>query len=293
MIHWIFFVLTEAKPLALKVFIAGRNRLENEGATALASVFAKLQSLEEVVMPQNGIYHVGIAALANGLSANRGLRILNLNDNTVGLKGARAIADALTNFQCLEILNLGDCLIKTKGAVILADALGIEGSHASLTELILSQNEIRTRAVDSLARAVADKSQLTSLQLDGNSFGNEGIEALREYLMGSDRIEALGTLEEDESADEDESDEEVANEESENESEDGNDEPEEHEDVHSVEDDEEAVIIERVQKKVVNAGEFLKAPTGENLLLLQGDRTKLLLEHAKVCRGDLTKDLVI
>lgn len=27
------------QPLALKVFIAGRNRLENEGATALAEVF--------------------------------------------------------------------------------------------------------------------------------------------------------------------------------------------------------------------------------------------------------------
>lgn len=29
----------EGKPLALKVFIAGRNRLENEGAKALAEVF--------------------------------------------------------------------------------------------------------------------------------------------------------------------------------------------------------------------------------------------------------------
>lgn len=29
----------KGKPLALKVFIAGRNRLENEGAKALAEVF--------------------------------------------------------------------------------------------------------------------------------------------------------------------------------------------------------------------------------------------------------------
>lgn len=29
----------EGKPLALKVFIAGRNRLENEGAKALSEVF--------------------------------------------------------------------------------------------------------------------------------------------------------------------------------------------------------------------------------------------------------------
>lgn len=81
------------KPFELKVFIAGRNRLENEGATALANVFEKLTSLEEVVMPQNGIYHVGISALANGLSTNKNLKILNLNDNTVGPKGARALAE--------------------------------------------------------------------------------------------------------------------------------------------------------------------------------------------------------
>lgn len=29
----------QAKPLALKVFVAGRNRLENDGATALAEAF--------------------------------------------------------------------------------------------------------------------------------------------------------------------------------------------------------------------------------------------------------------
>lgn len=42
-------------PLALKVFIAGRNRLENKGAMALAKVFKVVQTLEHVAMPQNGV----------------------------------------------------------------------------------------------------------------------------------------------------------------------------------------------------------------------------------------------
>lgn len=42
-------------PLALKVFIAGRNRLENKGAIALAKVFKAVQTLEVVAMPQNGV----------------------------------------------------------------------------------------------------------------------------------------------------------------------------------------------------------------------------------------------
>ena len=228
-------------------------------------------------MPQNGIYHVGIAALAKGLSTNAGLRILNLNDNTVGLKGTQALVAALSNFQCLESLNLGDCLIKTNGALVLADALGTKGCHASLTELNLSQNEIHARAVDSLAHAVADKLQLSSLQLDGNAFGNNGIKRLRELLTTSERIEALGSLAEDESEDEEESDGEAPDNEAES------DDSKENAGVtDGYIEQEEPIIVERIQKKVVDVAEFLKAPTGENLLLLQGDKGKLFIDHAKV-----------
>lgn len=81
-------------PLRLKVFIAGRNRLENEGAKALAEVFKTVKTLEEIVMPQNGIYHVGISALSEAFKENPNIRILNLNDNTIGPKGAEALAEA-------------------------------------------------------------------------------------------------------------------------------------------------------------------------------------------------------
>lgn len=86
-------------PLQLKVFIAGRNRLENPGATALAAVFGAIQTLEHVAIPQNGIYHVGIAELSEGFRKNSNMKILNLNDNTIGQKGAMALADAL---ECMQ-----------------------------------------------------------------------------------------------------------------------------------------------------------------------------------------------
>lgn len=65
---------------APQVFISGRNRLENEGATKFAEFFKAVGTLEEVAMPQNGIFHVGIAALASAFSTNPNLRKLNLND---------------------------------------------------------------------------------------------------------------------------------------------------------------------------------------------------------------------
>lgn len=262
-----------SKPFGLKVFIAGRNRLENEGATALSQVFEKLATLEEVVMPQNGIYHIGISALAKGLSKNQGLRILNLNDNTVGPKGAQALADVLHNFPCLERLNLGDCLLKTRGAIVLAEALGIKGNHPSLTELNLSFNEIKFRAVNSIADAMTDKTLLTTLALDGNAFGEEGRNLLVKYLTDSDRIESLGTLEEDEDDDEDGDDSEQEDEEEEgSENESKND-----------EDDEEVqeVKAEKVTR-VITLAEFLKMPSGDNFLQLQGDKSQIFSEHLKV-----------
>ena len=86
-------------PIQLKVFIAGRNRLENDGATALAKVFGLIGTLEEIEMPQNGIYHVGISALSEGFKKNPNMRVLNLNDNTIGPKGAAALAEALELMQ--------------------------------------------------------------------------------------------------------------------------------------------------------------------------------------------------
>lgn len=78
----------------LRVFIAGRNRLENDGARALGAIFGQLESLEEVAMPQNGINHDGIRALSDAFMSNRGLKVLNLNDNTITPKGAIGLAEA-------------------------------------------------------------------------------------------------------------------------------------------------------------------------------------------------------
>lgn len=55
-------------------------------------VLQKMQSLEQVVMPQNGINHRGITALAEALMSNRNLRHLNLSDNTFTEKGSISIA---------------------------------------------------------------------------------------------------------------------------------------------------------------------------------------------------------
>uniref|UniRef100_A0AAY5EML5 Ran GTPase-activating protein 1 n=1 Tax=Electrophorus electricus TaxID=8005 RepID=A0AAY5EML5_ELEEL len=153
-------------PLKLKVFVAGRNRLENDGATSLAHAFKSIGSLEMVHMPQNGINYPGITALATAFQHNPNLRVLNLNDNTFTKRGAVAMAQALRDLRNVQVINFGDCLVRSEGAIAIAAALR-EGLPV-LRELNLSFGEISEAAALVVAKAVRDKVELVKLDLNGN-----------------------------------------------------------------------------------------------------------------------------
>lgn len=184
-------------PLRLKVFIAGRNRLENEGAKALAEVFKTVKTLEEIAMPQNGIYHIGISALSDAFKENPNIKILNLNDNTIGPKGAEALAEAFYHMQKLQDINFGDCLLKTKGALAIADA--IQDEHQELETLNFGFNEIRADGGFCIAAAMENKRLLKSLDINGNMFGQEGREQIIDMMEKYDLSDCLVQMEEDDS----------------------------------------------------------------------------------------------
>ncbi|NXN38041.1 RAGP1 protein, partial [Rhinoptilus africanus] len=196
----------QGKPLALKIFVAGRNRLENDGATALAEAFGIVGTLEEVHMPQNGINHPGITALAQAFAINPLLKVINLNDNTFTDKGAIAMAETLKALRQIEVINFGDCLVRSKGAVAIADAVK-EGLH-KLKELNLSFCEIKRDAALTVAEAIEDKAELEKLDLNGNYLGEEGCEQLQEILEGFNMASVLGSLSDDEGEEEDDDEEE-------------------------------------------------------------------------------------
>ncbi|KAH0616850.1 hypothetical protein JD844_028278 [Phrynosoma platyrhinos] len=194
----------QGKPLALKIFVAGRNRLENDGATALAEAFRVIGTLEEVHMPQNGINHPGITALAKAFAVNPLLRTLK-------------------KLRQVEIINFGDCLVRSKGAVAIAEAVS-EGLH-KLKELNLSFGEIKRDAALIIAEAIEDKSELEKLDLNGNCFGVEGCEQLQEILEGFNMAEVLASLSDDDGENEDDEEEEDEEEEDEEEEDEEEEEP--------------------------------------------------------------------
>uniref|UniRef100_A0A8C2F3S9 Ran GTPase-activating protein 1 n=1 Tax=Cyprinus carpio TaxID=7962 RepID=A0A8C2F3S9_CYPCA len=262
-------------PLRLKVFIAGRNRLENDGATALAKAFKLLGSLEEVHMPQNGINHPGITALASAIKHNPNLQVLNLNDNTFTKRGSTAMAEAIRHLQCLKVINFGDCLVRSEGAIAIAAALR-EGLPF-LRELNLSFGEICEAAAVVVAKAVQSKTDLEKLDLNGNCFGEDGCEALRDVMESMNMEDLLGSLSDDEGEPEEDDDDDGEEDEDEEEREDEED--AEENGVNGTKD-----VIEDKEEHHCSSElwSFLIFPSAEKLISLGAKRIRLIEQQVDV-----------
>lgn len=193
-------------PMELRVFAAGRNRLENQGAKALSAIFQEIQTLQEITIPQNGIYHQGMSALAEALKKNPNMQIINFNDNTITAKGAEVLAEAFYCIEGLREINLGDCLLKDEGGQILSDVLA--DCHPDLEYVNLSGNEIGPEVGVALAIAMGHKDNLKHFILDCNQFGNEGVEQIQQILEEYGKIDILSIEDDEGLADEEEEDEE-------------------------------------------------------------------------------------
>ncbi|CAG9790671.1 unnamed protein product [Diatraea saccharalis] len=273
----------------LRVFIAGRNRLENEGAKALAAVFTDMGTLEEVAMPQNGIYHVGISALSEAFKQNPRLSCLNLNDNTIGHKGAEAIAAALPCLKNLKSINFGDCLLKSKGAKALAKAF--HDNLQMLECLDMSHNEIGRDAcmelVDSIRSAPNSSERLARVVLAGNSLGSASNKKSMKDKLGACAELSDGEGSEDEYATD--SDEEEVDDDDKS---DEDSEVDEDDDLNHTQIDTAAVIgrdvtldnsgVEEIETDV---GRFLREPTVENLDKLGANAAQVIDAHLQCIKN--------
>ncbi|XP_071949839.1 ran GTPase-activating protein 1-like [Antedon mediterranea] len=269
------------KPLELKVFICGRNRLENPCAIALAKAFKTLKSLEEIAMFQNGINHEGITALAESLAYNKNLKVINLNDNTFTAKGAISMAKSIKHLDKLEVINFGDCLVKSEGAEALADTL--KNGVPALKELYLAFGEINSLAAVKIVESLYGKA-MEKLDLNGNCLGEDGIEEVKGTLEAADQLDILGSLSDDEGDDEEDDDD------------------DEYEDVDEDEEDEEGTTIKDPALEVKGTAiipkkentqvsytveEFLTFPTADKLLGIGNDRADKFSNHLKDKQSDV------
>uniref|UniRef100_UPI0037E8BC07 ran GTPase-activating protein 1-like isoform X1 n=2 Tax=Semicossyphus pulcher TaxID=241346 RepID=UPI0037E8BC07 len=272
----------DGTPLSLKVFVAGRNRLENDGATALAQAFQTMGSLEEVHMPQNGINHDGVTALATAMQHNTGLRILNLNDNTFTETGAIAMAQALKHLRSIQVINFGDCLVRPAGAIAIAKSVS-EGLPI-LKELNLSFCEITEEAALAVAQAVKDKDQLEKLDLNGNYLGEDGCKALKDSMEGMNMGERLGSLSDDEGEPEDDDDEDEDEDEEEDEEDVDEEELEEEEEEEEEAEESSGIKFSTPESapRTPDVSSFLSFPSPDKLLNLGAKRAMLIEQQVDV-----------
>ena len=117
------------------------------------------------------------------------LKELELIDNRVSSKGCSALSRALQNNETLTTLILDHNEIGDEGACLLA--VGIAWSP-SLSKLSLNYCGIQDEGAVALASEAISKSpSLQNLELQGNTFGERGFEAIATALLSSQKLQQL------------------------------------------------------------------------------------------------------
>lgn len=176
----------------LETVICGRNRLENGSMAAWAKAFAAHTGVKEVKMVQNGIRSEGIThLLTNGFSHTTKLETLDLQDNTFTATGAQALATVVGNWTEIKDLGVGDCLLSGRGGITFVTALQ-KSNTPKLEILRLDYNEINSKGLAGLVKALPNLTALRRIEINGNRFDQDdpSLEMLRDEFKK--RMEAVG-----------------------------------------------------------------------------------------------------
>jgi Ran GTPase-activating protein 1 len=207
--------LLKCDGMKLEVFQAGRNRLENPGAKALAEVFLRMGSLRMIALYQNGIRAEGMLPLVESFAGNSELQMIEINDNYLNDPVVyETLARSLATLNYVSVLNIGDSLLGNQGALAIIQALRVSSPH--LLNLNLQYNELDSPKIfEELTELVQDRKELEFLSLKGNEFKKSLKVRFSKLMEDIERSEVLapyvseGEEEEDEEDEEDEEEEEV------------------------------------------------------------------------------------
>jgi len=149
-------------------------------AKALA---ANHQCLERLDISVNRIEVEGAVALAHTLASNHSLKELSIYSNNIGTEGVAALADTLLRSkQCLVVLDICFNGIKDREAMELAEALTEDNA---LQFLNISGKRIGAKEATALAVVLESNQSLRGLDFSCNQIGDRGLVALAEMLRSN------------------------------------------------------------------------------------------------------------
>jgi Ran GTPase-activating protein (RanGAP) involved in mRNA processing and transport len=155
-----------------------KNTITSDGASILANMFQKKNSLEGLGLFGNHLSDIGVQYLTTALSSNRNLvKALGLGGNGITDLGAGYLAEMLKTNRTVIQLWLQKSNITDQGIRLLLDVM--ETRSTSMQELDLSDNTlVSDSSVDSLCSLIQHTVLLRRLWVYGCNLSSKGKEQL-------------------------------------------------------------------------------------------------------------------
>ncbi|KAJ8575981.1 hypothetical protein ON010_g3231 [Phytophthora cinnamomi] len=174
-------------------------KLTDEHVAALAAALKENSALVEVDLSDNGLTQASCASLAKGLRENKTLKVLRIENNKCQDEGAVLLADELAAHNTtLTYLDLGNNALTSVGMTPLLKAQSLKQLHLfnnklgeGLSELLpallansvietfgIGANQLHEMLSVTLFNAVHSHPSLKTLEMGGNTLGQEGHSAL-------------------------------------------------------------------------------------------------------------------
>lgn len=163
-----------APTTALRGLNVHGNRLESDGMLHIATIVSKSPLLQCLHVSSIGAEAPAVVTLVRALSTATELMELDISDNSFDDDCASALSEALEKQPHITRLVLSDLNMKDAQLHLIVDALLT--SHAPLTELHLSGNELTSKGADEIVRLIAaPQSRLAVIDLSSNELEDEGV----------------------------------------------------------------------------------------------------------------------
>ncbi|KAE8904472.1 hypothetical protein PF005_g15821 [Phytophthora fragariae] len=174
-------------------------KLTDEHVAAFAAALKQNSTLMEVDLSDNELTKASCASLTDGLRENKALKVLRLENNKCQDEGAVLLADVLaTDNTTLTYLDLGNNSLTSVGMTPLVKAKSVKELHmfnnklgdglSELLPVLLANSVIETFGVGAnqlhealsvtLFDALHSHPSLKTLEMGGNTLGQEGLNAL-------------------------------------------------------------------------------------------------------------------
>ena len=162
-----------------------KNSLSLQGATSLAAILLKNQSLDTLVLEDNDIGAVGGECFGIVLMQNNTLKNLKVSENELRTEGASFI---IKNANKLESLDLSKNYITSDAGQILEKLVS---QSRRLKKLVLEYNELLPNGAEFIAKGLRRNATITVLNLKGNILGDDGVQHLVNVLQYNKTVREL------------------------------------------------------------------------------------------------------